>query len=615
MANGTSGQTGAGFRRPSRPSRGVTTGPTREESVQQWGGTVAGQVRRGQSVLQQPQASPPPQGLPYEKNGQKQAPHNFGGTRGLILRTVAHDRGYEDTRFATERTARDFNEMHGDADNVRGGVVRGRVADSGVAVPGQKGADQPRQIMAPVKLTEDGPNFNANGKPVDGKAGDTKFTEKGHVVEELVTMEGQRRGQGQVVYHNVQDLRLPSREPRAEAPENRREYLLTNVMATARRPVQGAPADSVDPAHQPLQVRESKDLPGRAELNLEQNVEIGNGKTVPEAYVLRSGPQDSFPSKEHHLGAVVHETNRFHMCRDGNADAIAVARAKPSEREQMPEFGRSELAASAATMDRMTEVGHTWHPPQYSPEHRSQVREAQAVQLEKPGGLDEVGQQANRTYRLSSGRAATVYEERERSQQRAQSVDRTNRDLLERQGERTAGAGTPAQERTAGVEMPAPEQPVQQQRRAAAPVGGAQAQEKTVDPAERAAAELYDAKRKNVTDKTMEGLTAAGGETPTKAQVQQKLDELNEAAPPRTVAKQVEAGKSFGDVVAEARASQSQSQSQAESQEAKPSWKDKVKSAVGIGDTPEQPPRAPSPAAGAAEAAQRRGQQRQGPQK
>jgi len=37
-----------------------------------------------------------------------------------------------------------------------------------------------------------------------------------------------------------------------------------------------------------------------------------------------------------------------------------------------------------------------------------------------------------------------------------------------------------------------------------------------------------------------------------------------------------------------------------------PSWKDKVKSAVGIGDTPEQPPRPPSPAAGAAEAAQKR---------
>ena len=297
MANGTSGQSSGGFRRSSRPSRGVTTGPTREQMVQQWGQTVAGQVRRGQSVLQHAQASPPPQGLPYEKGGQKQAPHNFGGTRGLILRSVAHDRGLEDTRFATERTARDFNEMHGDTDKVRGGVVRGRVADSGIAVPGQKGADQPRQVMAPVRLAEDGPNFNANGKPVDGKKGDIQFTEKGHVVEQLVTMEGQRRGQGQVVYHNVQDLRLPSREPRAEAPENRRDYLLANVMATARRPVQGAPADSVDPAHQPLQVRETKDLPGRAELSLEQNVDLGNGKTAPEAYVLRTGPEDSFPSK------------------------------------------------------------------------------------------------------------------------------------------------------------------------------------------------------------------------------------------------------------------------------------------------------------------------------
>ena len=598
MANGTSGQTGGGaFRRG--PTRGVTTGPTRAETVQQWGATIAGQVRRGQSVLQQPQATRPPQGLPYEKNGEKQPPHNFGGTRGLILRTVAHDRGFEDTRFATERTARDYNEMHGDADKVRGGVVKGRIADRGIAVPGQKGADEPRQVNARVKLTEDGPNFNANGKPVDGSKGDWKRNEKGHIEEQLVTVEGQRRGQGQVTYVNVEDLRLPSCEPRAEAPENRREYLLTNVMATARRPVQGAPADSADPAHQPLQVRESKDMAGRAELNLEQNVDIGNGKTAPEAYVLRSGPQDSFPSKEHYLGSMVHEVNRFHMCRDGNADAIAVARAAPAEREKMPEFGRSELAAAAATMDRMTEVGYTWHPPQYSPEHRSQVREAQAVQLEKPGGLDEVGQQANRTYRLSTGRAATAYEQRERNQQRTQSVDRTNRDLLARQGQRTAAGEAPAQEQPA------------QQRRAAAPVGGAQSQEKTVDPAERAAAALYDSGRKKVSDKSIEELAATGGDKPTKQQVQKKLDELNQAAPPRTVAKQMEAGKSFGDVVAEGRASQPQPQSQ----DARPSWKDKVKSAVGIGDQPAEPPKPPSPAAGAAEAAQRRGQQRQGPQK
>lgn len=152
MANGTSGQADGRFRRPSRPSRGVTTGPTRAQVVQNWGRTIAAQVRRGQNVLQQPTATRPPQGLPYEKNGQKQPPYNFGGTRGLILRTVASDKGFEDTRFATERTARDYNEMHGDADKVRGGVVRGRVADSRIAVPGQKGVDAPRQVMAPVRL-------------------------------------------------------------------------------------------------------------------------------------------------------------------------------------------------------------------------------------------------------------------------------------------------------------------------------------------------------------------------------------------------------------------------------------------------------------------------------
>ena len=600
MANGTSAQTG-GFRRPSRPSRGVTTGPTREESVQQWGRSIGKEVRGGTSVLQHPTQARPPQGLPYVKNGQVQPPHNFGGTRGLILRTVAHNRGFEDTRFATEQNARNYNEARGDGDMVTGGIVRGRVSDHGIAVPGQKDADQPRQVMARVKLTEDGPNFDANGQKVDGKAGDWKRNDKGHIQEHLVTMEGQRKGQGQVVYFNAEDLRMPSLEPRSQVRAEAREYLLSDVVAVARRPVQGAPADSADPAHQSLQVRESKDLPGRAELSLQQNVDLGNGKTVPEAYVLTTGPVDSFPSKEHHLGAVVHEVNRYHMCRDGNADAIAVARANPAEREGMPEFARSELAASAATMDRMTEAGCTWHPPQYSNENRSQIREAQAVQLEKPGGLDEVGRDANRTYRLSSGRAATAYEQRERNQQRAQSVDRTNRDLLARQGERTPAAAAPAQEQPATG------------RTAAAPVGGAQAQEKTAEAAERAAAQLYDAKRKNVTDKTMEGLAAAGGDTPSREQVQQKLDELNQAQPPRTVAKQLEGGKSFGDVVTEARASQSPSS------EAKPSWKDTVKKQFGItGDTPETPPKAPAPADAAAAAAQQRGHSKgrtQAPQK
>ena len=598
MANGTSGASGGGFRGGQR-SRGVTTGPMRADVVERWGAQIASDVRKGRSVLQQPQKTPPPQGLPYERDGRKQGPHNFGGTRGLVLRTVAHNKGYEDTRFATERTARDYNAMHGD--EVRGGVVRGRRADVVVPVPGQKGVDQPRMMNVKDRLAEDGPNYDANGNQVEGKKGDYRREANGEIAEKLVTVEGQRRGQGQVEYYNVDDLRMPSREPRAQPSQDRRDYLLADVMAQARRPVQGAPADSPDPAHQPLQVRESKDLPGRAELSLEQNVDIGNGKTAPEAYVLRTGPQGSFPSKEHHVGALVHEVNRFHMCRDGNPDAIAVAKAAPGEREKMPEFGRSELAASAATMDRMTEVGYTWHPPQYSAENRSQVREAQAAHLEKPDGLDEVGRQANRTYRLSSGRAATVYEQRERNQERAQSVEQTRRSLAAERGQRTQGAEALAQA----------------ERRPAAPVGG-KAQDRTVDPAERAAAELYDNSRKKVTDKTMESLPATGGEKPTKAQVQQKLDELNAAGPPRTVAKQLDAGKSFADVVAEGRAkdSQAKTQIQASAQESRPSWKDKVKSAVGIGEVPPNPETPPPPAAGAAAAAQRqRGQQRSQPQK
>ena len=596
------GANGGGFR--GQRSRGVTTGPTRAQSVDAWGKTMAGEVRKGQNVLQHPQASPPPQGLPYERGGQKQGPNNFGGTRGLVLRTMAASKGYDDTRFATERTARDYNEMHGDGEKVRGAVVRGRKDDVRIPVPGQKGADDPRMVNVKERLAEDGPNFDVRGNQVEGKKGEVRREANGEIAEKLVTMEGQRRGQGTVDYYNVDDLKLPSREPRAEAPQNRRDYLLADVMAKARRPVQGAPADSADPAHQPVQVRETKDLPGRAELSLEQNVDIGNGRTAPEAYVLRAGPEDSFPSKEHHVGALIHETNRFHMCRDGNADAIAVAKAASGEREKMPEFGRTELAASAATMDRMTEVGYKWHPPQYSPENRRQVREAQAVQLEKPGGLDQVGQQANRTYRLSAGRAATTYEQRERNQDRAMGAEQTRRALAGAAGGRAAGDAGDAPERTGS------------ERRVAAPVAGTPAREQKPDPAERAAAELYDNTRKNVTDKTIEQLVARGGETPTKEQLQAKLNTLNEAQPVRPVVKQLDEGKSFDDVVTEARGKQAQAQTQeAPADQQAGSWKDKVKSVVGLGETPPNPETPPSRAAGTAESQQRRAPQRAQPQK
>ena len=599
MANGTDA---GGFR--GRRSRGVTTGPTRAAAVQAWGNSIAAEVRRGQCVLQHPQSAPPPQGLPYERDGQKQGPHNFGGTRGLVLRTIAASKGYDDTRFATEKTARDYNAMHGD--DVRGGIVKGRKADLAIPVPGQKDADQPRMMNLRVKLTEDGPNYDANGNQVEGTKGEYRREANGEIVERLVAVEGQRRGQGTVDYFNVDDLRIPSREPRAQPPQDRRDYLLGDVMAQARRPTWGAPADSVDPSHQPLQVREVKDMPGRAELGLEKDVDLGDGRTAPEGYVLRAGPADSFPSKEHHVGALVHEVNRFHMCRDGNADAIAVAKAAPGEREKMPEFARSELVASAATMERMTEVGYTWHPPQYSIENRRQMREAQAEQLEKPAGLDEVGAQASRTHRLSAGRAPTLYEQQQRNQDRAMGPEQTRRSLAAAAGQRPQ-AGVDGSERT---------EPAPAERRPAAPVGDVQDREpRQPEPAERAAADLYDNGRKNVTDRTIQALASRGGEVPTKEELQAKLDELNAAEPPRPVASQLREGKSFADVVAAARGQDASDRGAEQPAEVGGGAWDKVKSAVGLGDPPPNPATPPSPAAGAAEAAQRRGPARAQPQK
>ena len=80
--------------------------------------------------------------------------------------------------------------------------------------------------------------------------------------------------------------------------------------------------------------------------------------------------------------------------------------------------------------------------------------------------------------------------------------------------------------------------------------------------------------------------------------------------------KQLDEGKSFDAVVTEARGKQAQTQTQeAPADQQAGSWKDKVKSVVGLGETPPNPETPPSRAAGAAESQQRRAPQRAQPQK
>ena len=119
--------------------------------------------------------------------------------------------------------------------------------------------------------------------------------------------------------------------------------------------------------------------------------------------------------------------------------------------------------------------------------------------------------------------------------------------------------------------------------------------------------DLYDNGRKNVTDRTIQALASRGGEVPAKEELQAKLDELNAAEPPRPVASQLREGKLFADVVAAARGQESPDRGAKQPAAVGGGAWDKVKSAVSLGDPAPNPATPPSPAVGAAEAAQRRG--------
>ena len=382
--------------------------PTRASVVNTWGKAIAKQVGKGESVFQKPHNLLPPRTLPLAdtrpRTGFKPtAPMRFHGMNAIILRTLSVQRGHKDPTFALENTARAFNAQHGDS-KVRPLRPNATVVD----LPNTaRNADEPLKRNQTARLAEDGPNHDEFGRAVEGKQNDMVRDEKGALVKELVEIEGARRAPGLRPYYHRDDFNLPQLEARPLPTQASRDSVLATTMASSRR--------------HGLQVEETPDMAGRATLTMEpKGTQVGDEKLKEDRYTLRVGSEDSFASRDHHVTATIHEVSRFSMCRDGNKDAIAVAKADPDPavREKMPEFARSEMIASAATMEKVTSVGMTWHPPVHQRENVRDIRSAQAAALREPGGLDKVGGQAYRVERMNDNKAPTTYDQAERNRQR-----------------------------------------------------------------------------------------------------------------------------------------------------------------------------------------------------
>ncbi len=407
MANGTSGQGGR------RPDPSAST--TREEAVNAWGRSLAMKTLKGESILQNRHDLPHPRTLPSVEtsaSGQARrvAPNRFHGMNSLILRTVSVQRGLKDPTFSTERAAVRFNAMHGDVDKTGRPVRPVQARATRIEVPNAaSNADEVRRTYRNVTLAKDGnPNHNEFGEKVRGKKGDVARDENGAIRRELVEVEGSRRAAGVRVYFHRDDLNVPHLQPRERPTEQNREYLLANTVGKNRR-------------FEGLEVNESAELAGRAELVMQPaGTKVGDQTLEKDTYRINIGPEASFTSVDHHRSAMIHELSRFSMCRDGNADALAVAKADPAKREKMPEFARSELAASAATLENVTAVGHTWHPPTYTQENRAAIRQTQADYLREDGSLPEIGRQAHRVERMNQGQEPTARDQAQRNYDRRQ---------------------------------------------------------------------------------------------------------------------------------------------------------------------------------------------------
>jgi hypothetical protein len=432
MANGRAA--GAARRDP-------TSSTTRESAINTWGKVIANQISKGDSIYQKSHTLLPPRTLPQadparSRSGPVTAPLRFHGTNAIILRTVAVKRGYQDPTFALERTARAFNKQHGDE------VKPVQNSAKQVELPtGARNADETAKQWRDAKLAKDGPNFDAFGAKVDGKAGDQQRDDKGQKVRELVEVQGVRRAAGVRTYYHRDDLNLPHLQPRQLPTERARDAVLSTTVGRLRNT-------------QNLGVEETPDMAGRAALVMQpKGTTVGDEKLKEDRYTIKVGPEDSFPSKDHHRAAIVHEVSRFSMCRDGDKDALAVAKADPdpAQREKMPEFGRSELPAMAATMEKVTAAGMEWHPPTYQREHVRDIRKAQTDMLREPGGLDKLGTQAHRVERLNDGRQATAFEQRARNEERRQAAPQVEQAA---RGFATRSSRPMARAQTAGTSTP-----------------------------------------------------------------------------------------------------------------------------------------------------------------
>ena len=354
-----------------------------------------------------PEMAPEPSGR-SNKDGTPQMSYGkrLMGANSIQLRMDAEARGVSDTRYSTEKRANWTNKSwnKGNQDTVRGVNPVTKAKPEPVTLSSYKAT------AVRVVHQADGKGFGATGEKggmIDVKAGDPVYAANGKQASDTHELRDTYK-----VYH-VSDLNIAELRPRT--PPNNSDRALSQQneefgaqLKAAGQPVREPTRDERDALVVPKEVgKVLYDVERHHEVKVVQKVDSLDDASfrvkagVPTIEVPPGTKfQDVHEQATSVLKAVAHAhiysaaktqvaqaTERGEVNEPAQARVAAYEAPRPT-RAKSEEFQKAELAASYATVNRVTAIPATYVAPVTATVPETCERWAQ--QLEKPGGMAEV---------------------------------------------------------------------------------------------------------------------------------------------------------------------------------------------------------------------------------
>ena len=364
-----------------------------------------------------------------ERTTRPQPARAYGPAKAQFLRAYAETKGIENPQFVSQRKAVQLMRAEGETGHLK------------VAQKGAKFIEIPRNRSAanmPTMLTEDGPNHDKDGNPVEGKKGDAVRDENGKSVMTAVQFGPMADDPPLNVVAEGPDWERFQQQSRPN-----RILPLSESNAKAAPIARPTPEESraaldamVDTAQKKWGIEIRGDLEPGERSTFE--VEVGDdGKDRSVIHLAPDASQEDAAARDTSLVVAVSHACAYEQAkRDPGArpDPIDIQKAGEQGRETGA-FAREDMVANIAAQEFMTGAGLEFKPqPKEETEH---LREAQAHALSQPGGYEQVTYNAARTMRMLHGNEPT-----QRDQARVQRQERFQERLAGSEIERAA-AGLP----------------------------------------------------------------------------------------------------------------------------------------------------------------------------